>query len=389
MRPPAQRMNFLSPHYFATLNSKLTHLKAEGKDVIRLDEGSPDLPPADHIIQALTLSASQPDRHGYQPHRGTEELRAAWAEMYRREYKVEVDAETEILPLLGSKEGIFHLIQAYIEPGDVVLVQDPGYVTYRRGTLFAGGETYSMPLLRERDYLPDLEAIPAGILERARMMWLNYPHNPTAAIASLDFFEHAVELARDNDLLLCHDAVYTQVTFNGFNAPSLLQIPGAKDIAVEFNTLSKSHNMAGWRTGVLVGNQQVVKTLYTLKTNVDSSHFLPILDATTAALRGDQSWIRKRNDIYRQRRDLVIQHLHTLGLPAVVPDATLYVWCPVPTGWECEEFTIAALENAWISLTPGTVFGQYGQGFVRISLTAPLERIETAMDRLTNWVVKL
>jgi LL-diaminopimelate aminotransferase len=379
-------MEHLSPHFFASLGARLASMQAQGIDVVRLDEGAPDLPPAPHIIEALVRSAALPDRHSYTPHRGPRVLRDAWAEMYQRLYGVALNPETEILPLLGSKEGIFHLIQAYIGPGDIALTPDPGYVTYIRSTRFGGGDIYPMPLLAERGYLPDLQAIPADVLRRARLLWLNYPNNPTAAVASLSFFEDVVAFARRHNLLLCSDAAYNQVTFDGQPAPSLLQVDGAKDVAVEFNTLSKSHNMAGWRTAALVGNPDVIRTAYTLKTNTDSSHFLPIMEASVSAMTGEQSWLLARNEIYRQRRDAVLHGLRAAGLQAETPQASLYIWSPIPAGWKSIDFTSAVLENAHLSLTPGIVFGPGGEGFVRVSITAPLERIEQAMQRFLAWM---
>lgn len=383
---PAARMAHLAPHFFATLNARLAFLQAKGQDIIRLDEGSPDLPPAPHIVETLLQAASRPDTHSYQPHRGPNALRVAWANWYRSQFGVELDPEMEITPLLGSKEGIFHLSQALLEPGDLALVPDPGYVTYTRGALFAGAQALSFPLLPELGYLPDLDAIPVEALRLAKIMWLNYPNNPTAATATLEFFERAVALARRYDFLLCHDAAYIRINFAGPRCPSLLQVPGAKDVAVEFNTLSKSHNMAGWRTGALLGNSQVVRTLFTLKTNADSSHFLPIFEASISALSGDQSWLEQRNDIYRQRRDVLLAGLKELGLAVRKPEASLYVWSPTPEGWTSEDFAVAALEQAGVSLTPGTVFGPGGQGFLRLSITAPIERLRQAMERLKDWL---
>jgi len=383
---PASRMAYLSPHFFATLNARLAVLQSEGRDIIRLDEGSPDLPPAQHIIDTLVRVATRSDTHAYQPHRGPNALRAAWANWYKNQFGVELDPETEITPLLGSKEGIFHLSQALLDSDDLVLVPDPGYVTYTRGALFAGAQVQTFPLLPELDYLPDLEAIPVELLSRAKLLWLNYPNNPTAATATLEFFERAVGLARQYGFLLCHDAAYIRINFDNYRCPSILQVNGAKDVAVEFNTLSKSHNMAGWRTGALLGNPQVVRTLFTLKTNADSSHFLPIFEASISALNGDQFWLEERNDVYRQRRDTVLAGLKKLGLAVRKPDASLYVWTPVPGGWTSESFAVAALEEAGVSLTPGTVFGPGGEGFLRLSITAPLERLQQAMHRLNDWL---
>ena len=387
MTSPAERMNVLTPHFFAALNTRIIELQRQGRDIIRLDEGAPDLPPAKHILDALTASAQRSDTHSYQPHRGPSALRQAWASMYQRQYGVELDPDTEIQPLLGSKEGIFHLSLAYIGSGDIALVPNPGYITFTRGTLFAGGEVYCLPLLAESGYLPNLDAIPEVVLRRAKLLWLNYPNNPTAAVAHLDFFTKAVELAHKYDFLVCHDAAYTQVAFDGEKPPSLLQAPGAKEVAVEFNTLSKSHNMAGWRTGALLGNAQAVRTLFTLKTNADSSHFLPVFQASTAALNGDQSWLVERNEIYRQRRDVVTNALHEMGLNVAISRASIYVWSPVPVGMDSAGFVTGALEEAGVSMTPGTVFGSLGEGYVRISITTPLERIELAMQRLGNWLV--
>jgi LL-diaminopimelate aminotransferase len=385
MFPPADRTSVLAPHYFATLSARLAAMQAAGVDVIRLDEGSPDLPPSPHIIQSLVESANRADTHSYQPHRGPSSLRLAWADMYRRLYHMELDPEREIVPLLGSKEGIFHLLQATINPDELTLVPDPGYITYTRGTLFAGGKVAYFPLLEERDYLPDLSAISPSLAERARMIWLNYPNNPTGGCANLDFFAQAVEFARRHRLLLCHDAAYTQVTYDGYQAPSLMQVPGAKEVAIEFNTLSKSHNMAGWRVGAAVGNADVLRTLFTLKTNADSSHFLPVLQAAVTAMNGDQSWLAERNDIYRQRRDVILEALHRLGLDARTPKGSLYVWSRIPLRFTSDQFVEQLLERGQVSLTPGSFFGQNGEGYVRISITAPIDRISDAMERLTRF----
>ncbi len=251
---------------------------------------------------------------------------------------------------------------------------------------FSGAGVQPFSLRAENGYLPELKAIPDEILKTTKLLWLNYPNNPTGAITDLELFEVAVELARKHDFLVCHDAAYGMVYFDGVQPPSLLQVEGAKDVGVEFNTLSKSHNMAGWRTGALLGNREAVKALFTLKTNADSSHFLPILEASTAALTGDQTWLEERNQTYRRRRDALLKGLRKAGIEAAEPRASLYVWTPVPEGWDCESFTVEALENAGVSLTPGTVFGPGGAGFVRISITAPEEQIEIAMEKLGSWL---
>jgi len=382
MTQPANRLAPISSHYFADLDAKIARLSASGKQIIRLDVGSPDLPPPQAVIERLTEYASRPDTHGYQAHAGPEALRLAWADMYRRLHGIELDVEHEIVPLIGSKEGIFNLQQALINPGEIVLVPDPGYITYSRGAEIAGGEVYRMPLLAENNYLPRLADIPADIARNAKLLWLNYPNNPTAATASLEFFQKAVDFAKSYDILLCHDAAYTQVTFDGYRAPGLLEVAGAREVAIEFNTLSKSHNMAGWRVAAAVGQADALRCLYQLKTNVDSSHFLPILQAAVEAMTGDQSWIAERNLVYQARRDRVAQALERSGLKFCLPHASLYVWFATPDELPARSFCDQLLEQCGVSLTPGTVFGQYGEGYVRLALTAPLDEISAAMQRM-------
>lgn len=380
----AQRMDSLTTQFFAALNERINALKADGEDIIRLDVGSPDLPPAPHIINALSAAAGRPDRHGYQAHNGNAALRQAWAEMYRREFDVLLDADSELMPLLGSKEGIFHIHQAIIEPGDVVLIPDPGYLTYTQATRFAGGQPYYVPLLPENDYIPDFSVIPTDILSRSKILWLNYPNNPTGASVSLAFFNEVVRFCALHRILVCHDAAYTQVVFDGYRAPSILAVPGAKETAVEFNTLSKSHNMAGWRVGAILGNPEVIKTLYRLKTNVDSGHFLPVMEAATVAMTADQSWIVERNLIYQQRRDAVVEGLSAMGLKPHNPKAALYVWCPIPKGWKSAQFCEALIEQAHVSVTPGIVFGERGEGYIRIAIMSPLKQIEQALSNMRS-----
>lgn len=385
MLKPARRLERSSTQFFATLNHKVASLQAEGHDIIRLDVGSPDLPPAPHILQALAEAAARPDQHGYQPHNATSALRRAWASMYARLYEVDLDADTQVIPLIGSKEGIFHLNLALVDEGDLVLIPDPGYLTYTQGALVSGGEPYYLPLLPERKFLPDLDAVPPEIARQARLLWLNYPNNPTAAIASLEFFEEAVDFARKHGILICHDAAYTQVAFDGYQPPSLLAVPGAVDVAIEFNTLSKSHNMAGWRVGAALGNPEALRLLYKVKTNADSGHFLPVLEAATVALTEDQSWLEERNRIYSSRRDLLVTGLRRLGFNVESPQASLYLWCLVPEGWTSSQFATAMLEQAHISLTPGVVFGQGGEGYLRLTLAQPEQRLMQVLQRLENW----
>jgi LL-diaminopimelate aminotransferase len=388
MQIGSERLSKLTPHFFAALGARVAALQADGKDVIRLDEGSPDLPPADHIIEALIKSAATPDHHSYQPHRGIPALRGAWMGMFQSCYEISLDPDKEILPLSGSKEGIFHLSMALLDPGTVALIPDPGYITYSRGALFAGAEPYAFPLIPEREYLPDLDAIPSDIARRARILWLNYPNNPTGATASLAFFEGAVSFAQRYGLIVAHDAAYAQVAYDGYAPPSLLQVPGAKEVAVEFHSLSKTYNMAGWRVAAIAGNPQVIQKLFTLKSNQDSGQFYPIQEASIAAITGPQEWIIERNNLYRSRRNLVLRELQALGFAAACPRASLYIWCPVPSPWKSADFCESLLEETFVSLTPGIIFGQNGEGYIRISLTSPEERLFEAMQRLRKWMMK-
>jgi LL-diaminopimelate aminotransferase len=348
--------------------------------------GSPDLAPDPSIVQSFIRTSQKDESHGYQPHKGTRGLREAWAHFYQREYNVELDPDTDILPLIGSKEGIFHLMQTYIQPGDIVLVPDPAYLSYKQAALFAGGEIETLPLKAENQFLPELKKIESALLDKTKAIWLNYPNNPTTAVATIEFFKKVIEFGTENNILVCHDAAYTQVTFDGTTAPSILAIDGAKNTAVEFNSLSKSHNMAGWRTGTMAGNPEVIKTTFKLKSNVDSGHFLPIIDGSIEAMRGDQKWKTARNEKYRERRDIVLRYLKKFGLSAQTPQATIYIWSEIPEGWKSVEFVNSVLENTGVSLAPGTIFGVYGEGYIRIALTQPLNRIITAMERLKEWI---
>ncbi len=381
----ADRVENLPSYAFATLGRRIRDLAAQGKDIIRLDIGSPDLPPPDFVIEALYRSAHDPSRHGYGGYYGIPELRRAIAVYYERRFGVSLNPEKEVAPLIGSKEGIANVALAFVDPGQVVLVPDPGYPTYALGTRLAGGLPFQVPLLAENDFLPDLEAIPRDVVRSARILWLNYPNNPTGAATKLEFFERVVNWARRYDLLVCHDNPYCDVTFDGYVAPSLLQVPGAMDVALEFNSLSKTYNMAGWRVGMAVGNADAVGALARTKTNIDSGIFLPIQDAAVQVLTADQSWLAERNEIYRDRRDLILESLQEIGLQANRPLASLYVWARVPAGYSSAELTTRLLEEVGVSITPGSVFGSHGEGYVRISLGMSTDRIREAMDRLKRF----
>ena len=333
----------------------------------------------------MVSAAWEPDCHGYQPLHGPPALRQAWAEMYRRVFGVQLDPQHQVTPLLGSKSGIYLLTAAWVSPGDVVLVPDPAYPVYAQSARLAGGQVHFMPLRRESGYLPDLGSIPAAVLRRARLLWLNYPNNPTTATAGLDFFRRAVDFARRHGLLLCHDAAYARVTYGSCRAPSVLQVPGAEEVAVEFNSLSKSHNMAGWRIGAAVGNAQALEALRRIKPVVQSGSFGPLQVAAVRALAGFDDWIAQRNVTYQRRRDLALQCLREMGLEPEEPAATLYIWCPLPRRWPAVDLAERLLLEAGVSVAPGTIFGSLGERHVRISLGAPLERLEQAFERWAHW----
>lgn len=381
---PAARLENLPPYVFAALGRRIRDLQTQGKDIIRLDIGSPDLPPPNFVIEEMYRSALVPAHHGYGGYYGTPDFRRAIATYYARRFGVKLDAEKEIAPLIGSKEGIANVALACVDPGQVVLVPDPGYPTYSLGTMLAGGVPFRVPLLAENGFLPDLEAVPKDVARSARILWLNYPNNPTGATATLEFFGDVVAWARRHDLLVCHDNPYCDVTFEGYVAPSLLQVPGAMDVALEFNSLSKTYNMAGWRVGMAVGNAKAVEALARTKTNIDSGIFLPIQAAAALVLSSDQGWLVERNEVYRERRDVILTALQQVGMRAYRPAASLYVWATVPDGYSSTAFATHLLEEAAISITPGSVFGAHGDGYVRISLGMSTERIREAMSRLTR-----
>jgi LL-diaminopimelate aminotransferase len=381
----AYRVGDLPPYVFAQVGRRIRELVAEGRDIIRLDIGSPDLPPPAFIVDAMYQSMKDPAHHGYGGYYGTPELRKAIAVYYEDRFGVRLDPEKEVTPLIGSKEGIANVALAFVNPGETVLVPDPGYPTYRLGTLLAGGVTVSMPLLAESGFLPDLDAIPPEVARSAKIIWLNYPNNPTGAVASLEFFERVVAFARRYDVLICHDNPYCDIVFDGYKAPSLLQVPGAMEVALEFNSLSKTYNMAGWRVGMAVGNASAVEALARTKTNIDSGIFRPIQDAAGVALTGDQSWLADRNEIYRKRRDLILATLQEIGIQADKAMASLYIWAKVPHGCSSAEYARRLLEDAGISIAAGSAFGAHGEGYVRISLGMSTERIREAMERLRRF----
>lgn len=383
----ARRLNQVPPYVFARVAARIAAKKAEGVDVINLGIGSPDLPTPQWIVDILKRAADDPANHPYPSYAGMPAFREAVAAYYRKRFGVVLDPKTEVVPLIGSKEGIAHAAMAWVDPGDVALVADPGYPVYAIGTILAGGEVVPLPLRPENHFLPDLDAIPTDKLRRARVIWLNYPNNPTGTVASLDWFAHLVDFAREHDILVCHDNPYCDTGYDGYKAPSFLEVPGAKDVGVEFNSLSKTYNMAGWRVGMVVGNAEALEALARVKSNVDTGIPNAIQIAATAALTGDQHWLAERNLIYQTRRDIVLDGLRMAGLHAERPRASLYIWAHVPAGWTSADFAYRLLDQAGIWITPGTAFGDAGEGYLRISLCTSKERLAEAMDRLRRVTI--
>jgi LL-diaminopimelate aminotransferase len=386
----AERMSRLTPFPFARWAKPVAMARQRGHEVIRLDIGNPDMAPSDDVIHTLCRLARQSSQHGYPGYRGIPALRRAITAYYERRFGVGLDPDSQVVPLMGSKEGLIYLALAFLGPDDLALVPDPGYAPYTRGAILAGADVHAFPLLPERDFLPDLNAIPSDVARAARLIWLNYPNNPTGATADLAFFTRAIEFARRHDLLLCHDAPYTDVTYRGYQAPSVLQVPGALEVAVEFNSLSKMANMAGWRVGMAVGNAEALSALARVQSNVHSGIFRPFQEAAVVALSTDPDWVADRNRIYEERLELLVEGLRSIGLEASCPQATLYLWTSISGaiaedgsgGWTSESFARALLEETGIAVAPGSFFGPGGEGFIRVSATAPTAQIREARRRL-------
>ena len=357
---------------------------ADGHDVIRLDIGNPDMPPAKFIVDTLVERARQDDMHGYGGYTGISAYRQAMAQYYQNRFGVSLDAVSEIIPLIGSKEGIANLHLAWLDAGDLALIPDPGYSAYEVAPRLADGSVYPMPLNPNDNWLPNFQAIPADVLQKAKLMWLNYPNNPTGAVVDLAFWEQAIAFCRQHNILLCHDNPYAEVTFDDYVAPSPLQIAGSKEVVLEFNSLSKTYNMAGWRVGMAVGNATAVKALASAKTNIDSGIALPIQHMAITAMTGDQTWLKERNKLYQDRRDLVITALHEIGIALTPPKASLYVWFPIPTGYTDVDLHQRLLEEAKVSIAPGSIYGKQGQGWMRLAISTPTDRLQEALARIKS-----
>jgi LL-diaminopimelate aminotransferase len=381
----AKRVEHLPPYLFAELDRKIAERKAAGVDVISLGIGDPDLPTPEHVVAAAAKGVADPSTHQYPSYYGMPEFRQAVANWFRGRFGVELDPDTEVLPLLGSKEGLAHLAFAFLDPGDAALVPDPGYPVYATATGLAGAEALRLPLPADRNFLPDWEAAPAPD-ERTKLVWLNFPTNPTAAVATEQDLATAVAFAAEHDLLLAHDAAYSEITFDGYVAPSVLQVPGGREVAIEFHSLSKGYNMTGWRIGFAVGAAPAIKALATLKTNLDSGIFNAVQQAGIAALSGPQDHVAAMRDLYRKRRDLVVGTLNRLGWDLEPPLGSIYVWLPTPNGESSAEFADLLLDRSGVVVAPGLGYGAGGEGYVRISLTVADDRLAEAMDRIAEAV---
>lgn len=378
----SDRLKSLPPYLFKEIDRKKAEVMARGVDVIDLGVGDPDLPTPPHIIEALKEAVDDPANHRYPSYSGMSDFKKAVAKWYQERFKVGLDPETEVLSLIGSKEGIGHLPMAFINPGDVALVPTPAYPVYHIATLFAGGESFFMPLLKENGFLPDLEGIPEEIASRARLMFVNYPNNPTSAVADLDFFGRLIEFARRHKIVVCHDAAYTEIAFDGYQPPSFLEAEGAAEVGLEFHSLSKIYNMTGWRIGFAVGNPKAIQGLGAVKSNIDSGVFQAVQVAAIAALKGDKTCVRDVVQVYAGRRDLMVKGLKDVGFDVESPKATFYLWVGVPVGYTSTQLATRLLEEVGLVVTPGNGFGEPGQGYFRIALTQKRERLSEAIERL-------
>lgn len=384
----SERIRKLPRYLFAEIDKKVKEARERGVDVISLGIGDPDSPTPDFIIKRLQEEVARAANHTYPPDEGLAEFRDAVAAYYRNRHGVELDPEREIVPLIGSKEGIAHIAFCFTDPGDVNLVPDPGYPVYSIGTLFAGGMPQLMPLLETNNFIPDLDNIPVESARRAKLLFLNYPNNPTGAAATPEFFSEVVEYAREYNLIVCHDAAYSEIAFDDYRPTSFLEVDGGKDVAIEFGSLSKTFNMTGWRIGYAVGNSMAVEALYRFKTNVDSGIFKAIQYAGVEALTNPamEPFIKELRSLYQRRRDIAVRALNEAGWDLNPSQGTFYIWAPVPAGYTSTEFVSTILEKTGVVLTPGRGFGKYGEKYFRIALTVDEKRLQEAMDRIKNTV---
>ncbi len=380
----SERLEKIPPYLFAEIDRKIAEAKAEGRDIISLGIGDPDTPTLQPVVDEMHKAIDDPKNHDYPPYNGTAQFRNAAAEWMKRRFGVDLEADTEVLCNIGSKEAIAHVFFAFVDKGDYTLVPDPGYPVYKNATIFAGGTPYAMPLLEENNFLPDFEKIPEDIAKKSKIMFLNYPNNPTGAVADMDFYKKAVDFCKKYDILLCSDMAYSEMTYDGHKAPSVLQVEGAKDVALEFYSHSKSYNMTGWRVGFVCGNAQAIKALGTIKNNIDSGTFKAIQQAATAAFTIDQSYIDKLNGMYQERRDVMEEGLRELGWDIKPSKATFYIWIPTPGNMSSEEFATLMLEKANVVVPPGIGYGKCGEGYIRIALTKDTDTLKKAIQRMKD-----
>jgi len=378
----SERISSLPPYLFAAIDEAKVAAMWKGVDVIDLGVGDPDQPTPQHIIESLCTAVRDPSTHTYPSYIGLLEFREAASRWYKEHLSVKLDPEGEVLTLIGSKEGVAHAPLAFLNPGDIALVPDPAYPVYKIATLFAGGVPYFMPLRSENGFLPDLAAIPEDVVRRARILFINYPNNPTSATVDQSFYETVVDFARENKIIVLSDNAYSEMTFDGYHAPSFLNAPGAMDVGIEFNSLSKTYNMTGWRIGFAVGNKEILKGIGEIKTNIDSGAFEAVQRAGITAMSGPQDCIGEIRKIYIKRRDALVKGLERIGIMVTPPKATFYIWAPVPEGYTSLEFSKVLLEKAGIIATPGLGFGEHGEGYLRFALTKSVERIQEAVERM-------
>ena len=384
----ADRLDRLPPYLFLEISRKIQAKRAAGFDVVSFGIGDPDIPTPQRIVNALKRTADDPPNHRYPESDGLPELREALARWYERRFGLRFDPAKEVLPLIGAKEGIGHMALCLIDPGGVALVPDPGYPVYSVGTMFAGGQSHFMPLTEERGWLPDLDAIPAEVAEQASVLWINYPNNPTGGLATEAFFHEVVDFAKQHDVAICHDAAYSGVTFDGYTAPSFMQTPGAMDVGIEFHSLSKTYNMTGWRLGSAVGNPTLIDALLRVKSNLDSGIPQAIQYMGIEALDNTpEEWVTANNEVYRRRRDRMVEALTAMGLEVSSPKAGLYVWARCPDGWTSATLAAELLDKHAVVVTPGRGYGEHGEGYIRLSLTTPDERVEEGLNRLAGSTI--
>jgi LL-diaminopimelate aminotransferase len=371
------------------MNARLTRMKEEGMDVINLGLGDPDVTPPPHLLDALRDAVCNPDHHHYPSFYSSRPLKEAIASWYGRRFNVHLDPETEVLPLLGSSEGLFHIHLCLLDVGDLALVPDPSYPSYEAGAKLAGGEIETVPLLKKNGFLPDVDAIPVEVARKAKMIWVNYPNNPTAAVATPEFYRGLIDWAKKYSVVVVHDSPYTEICFGDFCPPSFLEFEGAKEVGVEFHSLSKSYNACGWRTGMLVGNKEIIAAMAKIKSHADRGMYYPLQVVATKALNGPIDFMDVRNRTFQERRDVVVEGLRNVGLDVESPKATFYVWSTIPKGFTSRDFCFKVLDEANVWMIPGSMYGKYGEGYLRIALTQPADRLADAMNRLKEFMIKV